>query len=271
MPETLRISSRDRGWRYGDGCFRTIRVVNGRPVIWEAHQACLKRDANRLGIALPSDWQSSIQSAAEGAAHSFSDAILRVVLTRGDGDRGYKPDRRSQGRIYSEVSEARTVTPIKRCQIQLCDLRLAWQPRLAGIKHLNRLEQVIASAEVRSVTNNANGCLNEGILLDQGGNVIGGTRTNLFLVAKGQIKTPRLHRCGIAGATRHWLLQMAAEKTGSEIKEVDIKLSDLRSADEIFLSNAVLGICPVTDWGGKSWDSAAISRQFQELFQLECE
>lgn len=271
MQSGVNIAADDRGWRYGDGCFRTIRVCKGTPILWAAHQSCLERDADLLSIRLPRGWASQILAAAEASAEQYDDAVLRVVLSRGGRTRGYRPNMQVTGNLHIETLETTPFSPVQQCQLQLSALRLGWQPRLAGIKHLNRLEQVLATAELRPdrVQVDGNKIVREGILMDQAGNLIGGTRTNFFLVIEGQIKTPKLHRCGVAGATRHWLFGIAETQLACAITESNIKLTEMRNADEIFLTNAVLGICPVTRWGMKSLKPGAVSQQVQACFEQE--
>jgi 4-amino-4-deoxychorismate lyase len=121
--------------------------------------------------------------------------------------------------------------------MRVCDLRLALQPRLAGIKHLNRLEQIMARAEWEEQ-------YEEGLLLDYNGQLIEGTMSNLFLVRDRALYTPSLDSCGVAGVVRSVVLDLAVE-SGVRAARQALTLTDLEAAQEVFLCNSLIGIWPV--------------------------
>lgn len=230
----------DRGLAYGDGVFETIRFVAGRAPLWPLHLRRLQRSCRRLGLA-PADprrlW-SEASTLADGG-----DGIVKLILTR-IGGRGYASDPgASVRRILVRHSLPAMPGAIYQAGVRLrwCRLRLARQPALAGLKHLNRLEQVLARAEWRDPA------IYEGLLRDADGYVIGATAANVFIVRDGRLLTPNVDRCGVAGVARAFVL--ARTRRWLPVLQTDLSVDDIEAADELFLSNAVRGIVPVRALG----------------------
>ena len=182
-------------------------------------------------------------------------AVARISVTRGVGARGYAPPRPPRPtRIVNGF--AAPAVPVDwyahGIRVRFCELRLAAQPRLAGLKHLNRLEQVLARAEW------SDPAVAEGLLLDTGGRVVSATMANLFAVVDGVLLTPALDRCGVAGVARAEVLAACPQaQVGT------LMLDTLRSAGEIFLSSGVRGIVPVRALDGRTYAAGALTRQLQ--------
>lgn len=140
---------------------------------------------------------------------------------------------------------------------RLCQLRLGQQPRLAGIKHLNRLENVLAAAE----WNDAD--IAEGVLLDIPGNVVEGTRSNLFMVRDGTLLTPDMSYCGVAGVQRERVMEWAAIHNVS-CRLGQFRLDELLAADEVFLVNSIIGLWPVRELQNRTWSHHPIAMQVQK-------
>jgi 4-amino-4-deoxychorismate lyase len=183
------------------------------------------------------------------------------MVTRGDGERGYAPSLRSNptrvvgfhpAPVYDAAFNSEGITP------HLCDLKLSRQPRLAGIKHLNRLENVLAAAECQTAG------AAEGLLEDEEGFVISGTRSNVFTVSDGRLSTPELSASGVAGVQRDRVIAWA-EQHGVPCTVARLRLSDLLQADEIFLVNSVFGLWPVARLQGKDFHLREISQAIQTL------
>ncbi len=228
----------DRGLAYGDGLFETIRVVAGRADLLPLHRQRLLRDCARLDIALDLlrlDIEISMVLAG------VDDGVLKVIVTRAAQGRGYHPGRAAAGRrillFYPQPVIPFAQTPVLR--VRLCRQRLALQPVLAGIKHLNRLEQVVARGEWRDPA------IGEGLMLDTSGALVEATASNLFLVRDGELLTPRLDRCGVAGVMREQVMTTLAPAAGLSVREARLTLDDLCAADELFLTSTLLGIAPV--------------------------
>lgn len=231
--ETLPID--DRGLQYGHGMFETCRVVDGRIPLWEFHRARLNATAVRLRIPLD---LACVEADVDQLAAEHTDAVLKILITAGDGERGYRSDGLSARRVVTLFPAVETIDRRRGVTVRLCQMRLAVQPTLAGLKHLNRLEQVLARAEW------ADAEVVEGLMCDVDGHLIEGIATNLFLVRDERIVTPDLRRCGVAGVMRQVLLE---QRPGIEMPmEVrDVAVEEIDVADECFLTNAVVGVWPV--------------------------
>ncbi|HEX8591936.1 MAG TPA: aminodeoxychorismate lyase [Pseudomonas sp.] len=250
------LSIKDRGLAYGDGLFETIAVKHGRPSLLERHLQRLAGGCARLGIA--ADLQQ-IQSELLAFAAQLGDGVMKLIVTRGDSQRGYAAAANSQPRrilqggpvpLYPNTYAEQGV------QLFACQARLAEQPLLAGLKHLNRLEQVVARSEWQD-TEHA-----EGLMLDTSGRIIEGVYSNLFLVSGGVLLTADLTRCGVAGVMRAELLDQAP-RLGIGVKVCDLQTADLQHADEVFVCNSVYGIWPVRGCMQLSWPVGPLTRKLQ--------
>ncbi|HBD20918.1 MAG TPA: aminodeoxychorismate lyase [Arenimonas sp.] len=230
----------DRGLAYGDGLFETMRVSGAAVPWWDAHLARLAHGAQRLGIPKP-DTAWLAEAAAALLADAPSEAVLKLVLTRGVGGRGYAAPETPQPTLLLSVHPlpAPFDGPLT---LRWCDTRLALQPRLAGLKHLNRLEQVLARAEWNDAA------IHEGLVLDAAGRVTCATAANVFAFIGGRWLTPALHEAGVAGIARGWVL---ANAPGAQ--EAELRPADIESAGALFLCNAVRGILPVGRLGSIDW------------------
>lgn len=229
-----RIPGTDRGLAYGDGVFETIRVTGTTPVLFDAHMARLSRGCERLHISATGLASAVRNDLAVLAKAHHGDAVFKVIVTRGEGARGYKP---SAGGIPTRIASLAPYSPdaiAARDGIQLwaCSTALAIDPALAGIKHLNRLPQVLAAAEIPDG-------YHEGIMRDTRGNIVEGTRSNVFAVLEGDLVTPPLEECGVAGTLRAFL----NDRLPVVIRP--LTLAQLASASEVFMCNSVFGIYPV--------------------------
>lgn len=222
----------ERGLAYGDGLFETMRVSRGQLPWWPAHLARLAQGAAALGIPLPpADWLAAQARAL--AAEAPVQAVLKLVLTRGSGGRGYAPPAEPVPTVQLSLHPF-PAPPASPLVLHLCRTRLSLQPALAGIKHLNRLDQVLARAECPAAGSD------EGLMLDAGGRLACATAANLFLRLDGRWLTPDLQGGGVAGLARAWLLRNLPD-TGTATLAPD-RLAD---AEALFLCNAVRGILPV--------------------------
>lgn len=235
------VAITERGLQYGDGLFETIRISSGQPKRWERHISRLALGCERLAIPMPDP--ELLYRELISLAEQQPDGVLKLLLSRGSGGRGYRPDPDlAPTRVMSLHSLPTYPAAYARDGVvtRLCDTRLAHQPRLAGIKHLNRLEQVLARAEWQG------GDIFEGLMCDYDDNVIEGTMTNVLLLAGNHLITPVLTQCGVLGVMRAEVLDQAAG-FGYEIEERRVQISDLNTADELWLCNSILGIMPVRE------------------------
>jgi 4-amino-4-deoxychorismate lyase len=262
------VAVTDRGLAYGDGLFETIKVVGGNTQFLAAHLARLTRDCARLDMQLDLvQLRSEIaQLVTRVLCVRQGDGVLKLIITRRALARGYQSQSNAPTErllvFYPQVfpqPEALTAG----VQVRLCRQRLAEQPSLAGIKHLNRLEQVLARAEW------SDPAVAEGLMLDQCARLIEGTMSNLFLVRGGSVYTPRLHRCGVAGIVRELVLQRMAGDC-APVCEADLTLDDLIAADEVFLTNSLIGIWPVLKIDCLHKRRGDVTIAFQQSFQRLC-
>lgn len=254
------VDPADRGLAYGDGLFETMAANDGHIRWFDLHLDRLEEGCRRLEIPTP----SRTLLAEEIAAHCprKGRAVVKLIVTRGPGVRGYlPPDPPAPTRVlaissWPDYPDSYYRTGIS---VRLCQLRLGENPALAGVKHLCRLEQVLAQLELRGYA------VQQGLLLDAGGNVAGGTSSNVFAVHGADLATPTLARCGIKGVMRRAVLE-AARTLGIRAGERDFALPELLTADELFVTNSLFGIWPVTDVDGQSFAVGATTRRLLTFF-----
>jgi 4-amino-4-deoxychorismate lyase len=168
-------------------------------------------------------------------------AVLKILLTRGSGGRGYRPPEDATPTVVLSRHDA-PAPPARGLHLRWAKTTMAMQPALAGIKHCNRLEQVLARAEWQDPD------IDEALMCDGEDRVVGATSANLFALLGGRWLTPSVERCGIAGIARGWLL---ANLPGAGI--ADLNAAEVSRADALFLCNAVRGILPVRRLGMREW------------------
>ena len=257
------INAEDRGLAYGDGVFRTLRMQAGRPVCWERQYAKLQRDCSALKISCPS--ALVLFSELQQLGKTQPDGVAKIVITRGIATRGYAPSAQSEPtRILGLSSAAAFPAEYSRqgVRMHVCKLRLGHQVLLAGVKHLNRLENVLAASEWQDQD------IAEGLLSDVSGYVISGTRSNLFMLRSNILYTPSLSRCGVAGVQRDRVIDWARQH-GVPCKTVDFHLEELLQADEIFLVNSVFGLWPVRELAGYRRTQHPLAWKIQEWLNDE--
>lgn len=253
------VDAGDRGLMYGDGVFRTLRARAGRALNWRRHYTLLAHDCAALGIACPEEATllSEMGRVAQG------EAVVKVVVTRGVSGRGYGWSGATEPtRIVAAwpVSAADGDAARDGVRVRRCELRLAIQPRLAGVKSLNRLESVLARAEWSDPE------VREGLMADAEGRLVEGTMSNVFFATGGRLVTPELSRCGVAGAQRARVLDLA-RAAGIACEVRDAGFEELEGADEAFLTNSVIGLWPIAALGARRWAPGPIARRLQALVE----
>lgn len=233
------LDAADRAVQYGDGVFETLRIRHAAVEYLQLHLQRLRTGCERLGFPVV-DWQMLRQELSERAAQ-HDEHVLKIILSRGIAGRGYRP--------LPDSAVTRIVSihplPVPRhtldgARVRICKTRLAHQPLLAGIKHLNRLEQVLARAEWDDED------IAEGLMLDYNNNLVEGIMSNVFLVSGNVLLTPELSGCGVAGVMRSVILDLA-ETLGIGTQVRAVALDEIRNAGEIFVCNSLIDIWPVTD------------------------
>jgi len=250
----------DRGLHYGDGLFETIRVRDGTAVLWDRHQARLREGCRRLGIPCP-----DFERLRRELAHAVADrsvAVVKVIVTRGAGGRGYAtpvdPTPTRMIAVYPWTPYPQQYYS-EGVELRICATRLGLNPALAGLKHLNRLEQVLARSEWQDPA------IAEGLMLDVDGRLIEGTMSNVFLGRDDRILTPELTRCGVAGVMRAETLAAAA-RTGIKAEVCDLWPKDLDLADELWVCNSLIGMWPVRKLARRAYRPGPLYRRlFTEI------
>lgn len=232
--ERSAVSVFDRGLQFADGVFETIAYINGKPRLWDRHMARLAAGCARLDISVPD--AGVLRAEADRARGDASRVIVKIVLTRASGPTGSsRPTMIATSRDWPADLDARLRDGVV---ARISDTRISRNPRLAGIKHLNRLEYVLAENERQPDE------ARETILRDTQGYVIETCRANIFLVRDGRLYTPELRYSGVCGVMRAEIMTLA-ENLGIAVAAAWFTPRALFGADEVFVANAVMGVCPV--------------------------
>ena len=255
------ISIRDRSLLYGDGVFRTMRAVNGQALHWQLHYQKLQHDCSALNIACPDFAQLSAE--LQNLLNDHPNGAIKIIVTRGINQRGYSPFTQFPPTHIWDVAplpDYPNPSETHGIKARLCQIRLSQQPRLAGIKHLNRLENVLAASE----WNDAD--IAEGLLMDTDGNVIEGVRSNLFAVLNDTLTTPSLLGCGVAGIQRDRVIAWAnTNNVPLEIRT--LSWDEIINADELFVTNSLIGVCPIRELEQCRWTDFAMAHHVQQALE----
>ena len=234
------ISPLDRGFSYGDGVFRTLVMREGLPENWPQHYQKLVADCSAIGIVCPSPELLMNDLQQLFLLDDFSEnqvAVAKIIITRGEGNRGYAPPAITAPMrvvLKSPMPQYPETRFVDGVNLIVCETRLALQPRLAGIKHLNRLENVLARMEWHSPD------ITDGIFLDINDNVIECTAANIFARFGDTLITPSLTQCGVAGVTRQRIIELAYT-LDLKVKVEAMTLQQLLTADEVIICNSLYG------------------------------
>lgn len=238
------ISVDDRALNYGDGVFETLVIVDGKPLYWNDHVQRLARGCRQLRIPVPDKnllAEELQQLLKHQELYQSEKLIAKLMITRGVGKRGYKPPQQTKATrivgVFPYPSYPRKYFD-EGVKITVCRIPLSCNPVLAGVKHLNRLEQVMAQDEWDSPD------IFEGIMLNSDQYVIECTMSNIFWITNNHLFTPDLANCGVEGVTRTNILQLAEELQMSVTIDY-FEMKEMLKADEIFITNSVYGILPV--------------------------
>lgn len=248
----------DRGLAYGDGLFESIRVSGGVAPLWQRHLQRLERGCIALRLILPAERLATEVGLLAGR---LGEGVIKLMLTRGSGPRGYAvPSAAEPSRIL--IGSPPPAYPVANAEqgIRLfaCQTRLGHQPLLAGLKHLNRLEQVLARSEWQSDQ------YAEGLVCDLMGQPVECTMSNLFLRIAGAWVTPDLSQCGVQGVMRDLLIE-AAQRQGEPVQQRAVSYRELLDADEVMCCNSLFGVWPVIQLGDRHWSVGPFTRQMQTL------
>ncbi|KPZ66050.1 Aminodeoxychorismate lyase [Pseudoalteromonas sp. P1-16-1b] len=256
--ETSSISTHDRGLNYGDGFFTTAIITDGQVEHWAYHKARLIECAQRL--AFPALEFTALESHITQQVASQAQAVVKIVVTRGEGGRGYAPPSECNLNIFVSVLpypkhyNSLTDTGIS---LSISPIKLAVQPHLAGLKTLNRLEQVLIKNALQAQHTD------DALVLDCNNNVIETSAANIFAIKNNKVFSPRLDECGIKGV----FLQSLCDKLAVEFKTVSV--DDLTQADAVFLCNSLMKIVPVKSLDEHYFDIVHSQSLLNELLAKE--
>lgn len=253
----LGLDPRDRGLAYGDGLFETMAAAGGRIRWLDYHLERLTAGCARLAIPAPFDADLRREIAVHTPPRDR--AVIKVIVTRGIGARGYRPPEVPTPTVIVGSAPWPSGPPADGIAMVTCEIRLGENPHLAGLKHLCRLEHVLAQLELQKRG------LDEGLLLSTSGHVVSATSSNVFAAFGERVCTPRLDRCGVRGVMRRVVLESCAQ-LGLEVQEVDMDLAGLKQADELFVTNALLGVRPVCRLDETNYALGPVTRRLADRF-----
>ncbi len=256
------ISPFDRGFAYGDGVFRTMLIRNGMPECWPQHYQKLVADCAAIKIVCPS--AELLMSDLQQLLAADETAIAKIIITRGEGERGYAPPAITNP-LRVIIKSALRAYPnnylIEGVNLHVCTTQLATQTALAGVKHLNRLENVLARMEWTDPN------IVDGIMFDDTKHVIACTAANIFICCGDTLITPKLDRCGIAGVTRQRIIDLA-HLLGLTVKIQQIGLEQLLSADEVLITNSIYGALQVKSILQTVWKPTSLAADFRKVLKV---
>jgi len=232
LPE---ISVFSRNMQYGDGLFETCIAMNNQILFWPYHFSRLDIGCEKLSIKKIDEivWLNDIKKALSLSLNKR--CVVKLILSRGNSVRGYGYKDNIEPVRVVIISDMTQSLINKSYVLEYAKSGYHSNPKLAGIKHCNRLEQILARSNLSS---------NEAIMLDEQENVISVTQGNIYFVFGNKLLTPKLDRCGVVGSRRSLILELA-RSLKMKAMESDISINQVQQADEVFISNSVIGIQPV--------------------------
>ncbi|NRA24952.1 MAG: aminodeoxychorismate lyase [Oleispira sp.] len=265
------IDFQDRAFHYGDGVFETLRIHNGDIPTWHFHQQRLRQAQKTLKLPLD-NFLTAWPSFVTNHLAEIKQGCAKLVISRGVGPRGYKIPDQAELNWWLKITDLPVNSSNlqqKKYRLTVCEHILSRQPALAGLKHLNRLDQVIARSEWQQ------DAFDEGIMLNLDGHVVAGTMSNIFWLKDGRLFTPDISQEGIDGCVRRWLLQYQVDKNFAFKIEKYANVEQLLSADAVFISNSLIGIQLVAEIAGQPIASVAhgrvqrLAEEFNRFYLLD--
>lgn len=253
----------DRAVQYGDGVFETIAIRDGVPRLWDLHMERLRRGCDGLSLTMPAEnlLERDLDKALSRTTVNTAYCTAKVILTAGGGQRGYRRPTPGDTNTLVGLFPARPLPPVvyrDGAVTRLTETRLSSQPKTAGLKTLNRLDQVLARAEWKDDT------ILDGLMQDGDGRLVCGTMSNVFVVRNNHIATPALKRCGVAGVMRRHII-LGLGESAIDCDESDLTIDDLEAADEVFICNSQIGAVPVKRCEDFTWPVGECTRSVMAL------
>ncbi len=257
--EAQHLSVMDRGLHYGDGLFETIAFRNGKLEFWSEHLKRMERGAEVLGITFPgeNEFLQDVKNLVKPCPDE--NYAIKLLLTRGTGERGYHQAKQANV-TRAVITSGLSVRARQTAKVCLCKHPVSINSVLAGIKHLNRLDNVLARREWDNE-------FDEGFMFDTHGNLIEGTMSNVFGIKNNVLYTPGLDQCGVNGIVREQVLMIAKEK-GIKTNIKNMSIDDIGAMDEIFITNSIIGLWPVSCVGEVEYSVGDMTRNLEKEFKL---
>ncbi len=256
--EQSNISIFNRNFQYGDGLFETCVVKNNQILFWEKHLSRLDIGCRKLKIKNIEEeiWLKDIKKAL--SLTSKKNCVLKLILSRGNSQRGYSySDDILPVRVVI-VSEMKNVQAKESFSLEYASSGYHSNPNLAGIKHCNRIEQILARSSLKR---------DEAIMLDENQNIISVTQGNIYFIFGQSLVTPKLDRCGVIGSRRSLILELA-ESIELNVEEGNVSMNDAKKADEAFISNSIMGIQSVNSIEEYQLTKRLVTKQIKIAFEL---
>lgn len=241
------LSTQNRGLAYGDGLFETIKIRCSNLLCLDHHLERLEQSCSRIRLFFPAEkLKQDIDLLREHGKLTHTDAVLKIVLIRGGAARGYRAESIEEVQRIISVLPAR-FPPDGCVSLRVCETPASLNPVLAGLKHLNRLDSVLARQEW------SDSSIFDGILCDVDGNLVETTMANLFWLRDGTLYTPELTRCGVAGIIRQIILKYVVPSLALPTVVGFYDLAELERADATFICNSIIGVVGVEAIAGTDW------------------
>ena len=256
--EQSNISIFNRNFQYGDGLFETCVVNNNQILFWEKHLSRLDIGCRKLKIKNIEEeiWLKDIKKAL--SLTSKKNCVLKLILSRGNSQRGYSySDDILPVRVVI-VSEMKNVQAKESFSLEYASSGYHSNPNLAGIKHCNRIEQILARSSLKR---------DEAIMLDENQNIISVTQGNIYFIFGQSLVTPKLDRCGVIGSRRSLILELA-ESIELNVEQGNVSMNDAKKADEAFISNSIMGIQSVNSIEEYQLTKRLVTKQIKIAFEL---
>lgn len=258
------VSALDRGLAYGDGVFETLLVADGKNPFWPYHQSRLFKGLAKLGIHLDTNDLEIQRQQLLALTEQYADSrfIAKLIVTRGQGGRGYQPPGKETAAanvifyLYPYTLDAQKQDGIR---VHFCQQRLALGIPWAGLKTLNQLPYVLAAQEWHNTE------CDEGLLFSTENRLIEATARNIFIVRGDTLYTPWLNQCGVEGVMRQYVMDKLVPQLDLACVQSDLTVDDLATADEVFLTNSISGVWPVIAAEHYQWPVGPITRSLQSM------
>lgn len=251
------VAIQDRGFQYGDGVFETMPVYQGEVLWFHQHYQRLQQGCQALKITIPEE--ELLLHEVRQLIENRERAIIKIIVTRGKSTRGYKAEPNALPTRVVTCTEWNnpSILNIKSgIRLKLCETPVSRHPVLGSIKHLNRLENILARQEWKDNE------YDEGVMCDASGNVIEGIMSNIFIYKDNKLITPRITSAGVKGIMRNWILEQ--EDTWAVEENEGMTITDVMAADEVFMCNSLIGLWPVREFNDVQYQPGAV---FHALYQ----